>query len=54
MHIDCVLPQNGNTALMVAAEFSDSDVIDALLKGGADCNLQNEVILAKFMTMLQL
>ena len=46
--------QSGNTALMIAADYSDSDAIAALLTGGADCNLQNEVILAKFMTMLQL
>ena len=54
MHIDYVLLQSGSTALMIAAEYSDSDVIAALLKGGADCNLQNEVILATFMTTLQL
>ena len=51
MHIDYASIQHGDTVLMFAALYADTDVIDALLKGGADSNLQNEVILN--MALLQ-
>ena len=36
--------QSGNTALMVAAAKNNVNAIEELLKGGANCNLQNKVI----------
>ena len=40
----CTSIQDGVTALIVAAQFNRSDVIKELLRGGANCNLQDKVI----------
>ena len=44
----CVVPrllplQNGSTALILAADKKHLDVVEALLKAGADVDLQNKV-----------
>ena len=41
--IVCVFVQNGSTALMFASEVGKLDIVQALLLGGADINIQNEV-----------
>ena len=41
----CVPIQLGHTALMKAAGNGHGDVVVELIKAGANCNLQDEVIL---------
>ena len=41
-HSHCV-PQNGWTALMLASSSGHTDVVHALLSGGAQPDLQDEV-----------
>ena len=36
--------QDGSTALMLAARMNDIKTIEVLLKGEANCNLQNKVM----------
>ena len=49
--VGCVPIQLGNTALMKAAGNGHGDVIVELVKGGANCDLQDKVILT--ITVLQ-
>ena len=38
----CLSSQVGNSALMKAASWGETEVVVELMKGGADLNLQNE------------
>ena len=46
----CASIQDGTTALHLAAQEDHTDIVDVLLKGGADCNVQDKVI--PFITII--
>ena len=53
----CLSSQNGETALIMAAEEGETEVVVELIKAGATLNLQDEVqrlsILCMFTTYIQ-